>query len=606
MKNDATFVFLVDGWPLGLGGLAHMFKTSENHPACNAAFAPINASSASNDASPASNDASMASDDASPASNDASMASDDASPASNDASMASDDGPFASNVIVKVASYADITPCENDTIDWNSLNATTFATTLVKVYFPNTLIRTETCFYWFNGVYWQALSEKSFRLQQSVPSLYAYYIAAYKFKKLQDKKWDAKDAILKKLNGLQGAHTTSIMTQLKTIVFHSESNFKWNANPDLFVFEDIIFDLSTLTKVSPSPQQMINLSCGYSSQVFCSAEEQEAAVSEITAFIIDICGDPCLADYLMHILTSFMRAGNVEEKIYFFLGNGRNGKGTLMELVKNALGSYYGELQIEYYVNQSKGVNEANANLMSVRNARVINTSEIDVKGDGSPQKFLSAKVKNLSGGDTIMARAPHSSVQHEFKAGKCIIQTNVFPEFSGSKSVSSTSLKERVVCIQFPHCYVDDMDLINSNPAVYKARRSDIKEKFSTHTYKVAFLHLLAKHYATHRAIAVPQSVKDFTNEQFGEVDKSKVVKDWIRAHFDVETKVPGTPLTVTNMSDFYQYATEDGLTVTKAAIKMQITLLCGKRDKNDKEGTHGVFTNGNNSFVQGFLYRK
>jgi len=79
-------------------------------------------------------------------------------------------------------------------------------------------------------------------------------------------------------------------------------------------------------------------------------------------------------------------------------------------------------------------------------------------------QKFITSKLKTLSGGDDITARR-----QLKFKAGKLLIQTNIMPTFSG-KNTDNTALKERVEILEFPFSYVDNDDLQSSQ--VQEARQ--------------------------------------------------------------------------------------------------------------------------------------
>jgi hypothetical protein len=98
----------------------------------------------------------------------------------------------------------------------------------------------------------------------------------------------------------------------------------------------------------------------------------EEATANIKQFMLDITGGSVehfeMANYLCKVMSTFLFQGNMEEKCYFLLGEGRNGKvcfishvvliftciyclhsqGTLTELLKNTLGMYFGELSINY------------------------------------------------------------------------------------------------------------------------------------------------------------------------------------------------------------------------------------------------------------------
>ena len=97
---------------------------------------------------------------------------------------------------------------------------------------------------------------------------------------------------------------------------------------------------------------------------------------------------------------------NSEEKAYFCKGEGRNGKGTLIKPFKNALGNYWGDLNINYYTTYDKGADTPNQNLYNCQNLRVISSVEVsDRDSQDKAIKFLSDKFKTISGNDFIYAR---------------------------------------------------------------------------------------------------------------------------------------------------------------------------------------------------------
>ena len=46
--------------------------------------------------------------------------------------------------------------------------------------------------------------------------------------------------------------------------------------------------------------------------------------------------NPDNVDYVLKVVASFLKQSNPEEKAYFWLGRGRNGKGTITELIRNS------------------------------------------------------------------------------------------------------------------------------------------------------------------------------------------------------------------------------------------------------------------------------
>ena len=144
-----------------------------------------------------------------------------------------------------------------------------------------------------------------------------------------------------------------------------------------------------------------------------------------------------------------MKQSNTEERAYFWLGNGRNGKGTITELLKLVLGKYFGELKMTNYFEKDQGKDAPNQNLFDNRNSRVMNSSEIDDNGENS-LRFRSDFFKMMSGGDAIQARALGKSEIAEFQAGKILIQTNKMPSFTVMDNALRGKNYSHRVSIQF------------------------------------------------------------------------------------------------------------------------------------------------------------
>ena len=60
----------------------------------------------------------------------------------------------------------------------------------------------------------------------------------------------------------------------------------------------------------------------------------------------------------------------VEEKVYFWVGAGRNGKGTMDKLIKYALGSYYGDIQPSYFTTPEFDPARARPDVLVFKNIR--------------------------------------------------------------------------------------------------------------------------------------------------------------------------------------------------------------------------------------------
>ena len=209
----------------------------------------------------------------------------------------------------------------------------------------------------------------------------------------------------------------------------------------------------------------------------------------------------CDYDFFVKLLASFLRQGNKEEKGYFWLGRGRNGKGTTSEMLQNGLGNYWGELSMDYYTIHSKDIDRPNQNLYNCRNARVLNSSEVNNEDAfNRPTSFISSKFKGLTGQDVQTPREVGTKITASFKAGTVLIQLNGMPNFSKME----LSLTERIVVTEFPYSFTDDQELLLSDPIKYKMKDMSLKSKFAKEEYRIALIDILFESYQEYK--------KDFT----------------------------------------------------------------------------------------------
>ena len=100
-------------------------------------------------------------------------------------------------------------------------------------------------------------------------------------------------------------------------------------------------------------------------------EEFEKAKTKIKDFVDRILLEDD-REYVSKLMGICVIQCNAEEKAYFCKGEGRNGKGTLIKSFKNALGNYWGDLNINYYTTYDKGADTPNQNLYNCRDSRVL------------------------------------------------------------------------------------------------------------------------------------------------------------------------------------------------------------------------------------------
>ena len=168
-------------------------------------------------------------------------------------------------------------------------------------------------------------------------------------------------------------------------------------------------------------------------------------------FITEVFGlDRDLTDYIQTLL-GYALIGQRELHIMPVLwGKGRNGKSTLLETIKHVLGDYAFKAESELLLEQkaAKSPSGHNSAVLSLQGKRLVWTSEV-----GQGRRFDAARVKELTGGDTLSGRYPYGRDHIEFRPTHLLLLlTNHKP----AVNPSDFALWQRIHLIPFTCSFVD------------------------------------------------------------------------------------------------------------------------------------------------------
>jgi putative DNA primase/helicase len=162
-------------------------------------------------------------------------------------------------------------------------------------------------------------------------------------------------------------------------------------------------------------------------------------------------GNAELVGYMQRLLGYSILGETVEHVLPILWGQGRNGKGTLLELLGHVLGQLAGPIPSETLLDHKYAQSGAShtADLMLLRGRRIAWASET-----AAGRSFSEAKVKWLCGGDTINARPPHGKSFISFRPSHTLfLLTNTKPH----ASAEDFAFWKRVHLIPFQLSFVDD-----------------------------------------------------------------------------------------------------------------------------------------------------
>lgn len=135
-------------------------------------------------------------------------------------------------------------------------------------------------------------------------------------------------------------------------------------------------------------------------------------------------------EYFLYYLGRSLHGNNWVEKAMVWNGKlSRNGKGTIMELLKRTLGSYVGLLGLKYFTTYDKSSNTPHPELLAIQGKRILDIPEVG----GEELKIIPNKFKVLVGLDEISERTLYSN--------KMITFTNTaIPIFSSNHTIQFTT----------------------------------------------------------------------------------------------------------------------------------------------------------------------
>lgn len=179
--------------------------------------------------------------------------------------------------------------------------------------------------------------------------------------------------------------------------------------------------------------------------------------------------DRALAAYVQRILGAALVGTVSQQEFYILWGEGRNGKGTILETLKDVLGEgLAGPIRSEMIMDaRQNGSNGPNPELLDLQGKRIVWASETR-----EGQKLNSEKVKLFTGGDTLSARLNYSNEIISFIPTHTLFMlTNNKPRIAAGE----TAVWDRLRLIPFPMRFVD-------NPTAENERPKDIylREKLS------------------------------------------------------------------------------------------------------------------------------
>lgn len=220
----------------------------------------------------------------------------------------------------------------------------------------------------------------------------------------------------------------------------------WDPKPYLIACPNGVLDLEKMEFRPGSPEDYIKTPCP------TEYLGEDVPAPRWCRFLDEVFdGDLDLIAYVKRLLGYGIIGHVIHHLLIILWGIGRNGKGTLLEILYYVLGPLAGPFQAELLLEQRNPRSSAapSPDIMALRGKRIVWGSESD-----EGRKLNAGKVKWLVGGDTLVGRDPYGKRPISFKPSHLLF---LLTNFKPRVNASDFGLWERIHLIPFKFSFVDD-----------------------------------------------------------------------------------------------------------------------------------------------------
>lgn len=271
----------------------------------------------------------------------------------------------------------------------------------------------------------------------------------------------------------------SIMKECKALFTDERFEELLDSHAHLIGFENGVYDLRMHEFREGLPDDYISFSTG---RHYIPYDSQSIEAKEVEGFFEKIFTNPSVRRYVKDVLTIILDGSIRQEKFYMFTGSGSNGKSKILELVQKAIGEYYCILPISLLTQKRAASNAAQAELERTKGRRFAVMQE-----PGDNEKLNIGLMKELSGGDRILARGLFKEPIEFRPQFKMIMTCNELPEVSSDDG----GTWRRIRVMEFTSKFTDA-----PNPAIATEFPIDMElsEKFDR--WAETFISMLIEHH--------------------------------------------------------------------------------------------------------------
>lgn len=293
-------------------------------------------------------------------------------------------------------------------------------------------------------------------------------------------------------------------------------DIQFDANPNVLGFNSKKLDISTGVFSDIEYKDYITMSTGYD----YVEPEQKDKTDLIDKLFKQVFPNDEIRKSFLSILYNCLIGGQ-KEKFTIAKGDGGNGKGVLMELVKTMLGEYAYDAPVSLITKEMRG--GANPEVANLNRKRLV-----IMKEPSATDKLWLSNIKQLVGNSTINARGLYSGNTKCILEGTIILETNHSLNFNGKAGDAEL---RRFIEIMFESTFTDDKTMIDDATLQNVYMKDD---SFITNNFRDEYKCVLLKYILDNakKTIYVPDCVKQQTSQY---IDNQNSFKFWLEDKYEL-----------------------------------------------------------------------
>ena len=201
---------------------------------------------------------------------------------------------------------------------------------------------------------------------------------------------------------------------------------KLDSNVQLIGFDNGVYDLDKREFRNGLPEDYISFSTNIDYKEYTYDDEM---IHDIKTFLKQVLPIQRVREYVLKVMGSFLTGKTGEEKFHIWTGCGGNGKSKLIELFEYAYGDYCGKMSVTLITQKRAASNACTPEIVANKGKRFITLQEPD-----NNEEIHVGAMKELTGGDKVMARGLHKDPIQFKPQWKMVMTSNVLPQVSSNE----------------------------------------------------------------------------------------------------------------------------------------------------------------------------